>query len=210
MNRNAIGAVLLAAGCASRYGAPKQLVPVAGIPMVRRAALTAMQCAARTVVVTGAHRAEVEACLADLELELAFNSVWQLGMGSSIACGVERLLRVDPEIHACLIMLTDQPLVTAADLTALIDAHRHHPDHIIASGYGGETHGAPCLFPRRHFEELVALQGPAGARSVLRAHRDEVHSVANPRAGIDIDTPEDRRRWLGDGATGSTVTDWQG
>jgi CTP:molybdopterin cytidylyltransferase MocA len=207
MTGEAIGAVLLAAGCASRYGAPKQIIPVAGIPMVRRAARIAMQCLARTVVVTGAYRTEVDGCLGDLDVELAFNSAWRGGMGGSIACGVERLLRLDPDAQACLIMLADQPLVTAADLAALIDAHRHHPEHIVASGYDDGTCGAPCLFPRRHFEELLALQGQGGARSVLRAHRDEVHRVANPRACIDIDTPEACRRWLGGLATGYTPID---
>jgi CTP:molybdopterin cytidylyltransferase MocA len=204
MTREGTGAVLLAAGCASRYGAPKQLIPVAGMPMVRHVARIAMQCVERTVVVTGAYRVEVEACVSDLDLQLAFNSDWQRGMGGSIACGVERLLRLDPEVHACLIMLADQPLVTAADLAALVDARRKHPEHIIASGYAGETCGAPCLFPRRCFEELLALQGPAGARSILRAHRNEVHPVANPRADIDIDTPEDRRQLPSDVATGYT------
>ena len=204
MTRTGTGAVLLAAGCASRYGAPKQLIPVAGIPMVRHVARIAMQCVERTVVVTGAYRVEVEACVSDLDLQLAFNSAWQRGMGSSIACGVERLLRLDPEVHACLIMLADQPLVTAADLAALIDAHRQHPEYIIASGYDGGTCGAPCLFPRRHFEELLDLRGPGGARSVLRAHGDEVHPVANPRACLDIDTPEDCLQLPSDIATGYT------
>jgi CTP:molybdopterin cytidylyltransferase MocA len=204
MTGEAIGAVLLAAGCASRYGAPKQLIPVAGIPMARRAAQTAMQCTARTVVVTGAYRTEVECCLGDLDIELAFNSAWRRGMGGSIACGVERLLRLDPGTGACLVMLADQPLVTVADLASLIDAHRHHRHRIIASGYDGGTRGAPCLFPRRNLEELLSLQGPGGARSVLRAHPDEVHSVANPHACIDIDTPEDSRQLPSDIATGCT------
>ncbi|MGH8216388.1 MAG: nucleotidyltransferase family protein [Rhodanobacteraceae bacterium] len=209
MIREAVGAVLLAAGRASRYGAPKQLIPVGGIPMVRLAALTAMQCVERTVIVTGACRAEVEACLGGLDVVLAFNSAWQRGMGDSIACGVERLLRLDPSVGACLIMLADQPLVTAGDLAALIDAHWQRPEHVIASDYGGTNHGPPCLFPCHYFEELMALQGPAGARSVLRGHPGEVHFVSNPRARMDIDTPEDRRRWLTDGATEGSPADRQ-
>lgn len=202
MKRTAIGAVLLAAGRASRFGGPKQLVPMAGTPMVRHVASIAMTCADHVVVVTGAWRAEVEACLADLDIELAFNSAWQNGMGSSIACGVTRLLRIDANVHVCMMLLADQPFVTAADLAALVAAHRRHPQRIIASRYDAKTCGVPCLFPRRCFDELSSLEGPRGARSILRRHPGSVHVVPNARAGMDIDTPTDVEKWIGHGATG--------
>lgn len=196
MNPAAIGIVLLAAGRARRFGAAKQLASLGGVPMVRRIASTAIQCAKHVVVVTGAYSADVETCLADLDARLAPNRHWQEGMGSSIACGVTHLQRIDVSFHACIIMLADQPLVTASDVAALIAAHHEYPNCIIASRYDDGTRGAPCLFPCDFFDELARLEGPQGAKSLLRRHSDRIHTVPIPHAGMDIDTPADVQTWI--------------
>jgi molybdenum cofactor cytidylyltransferase len=83
--RDSIGIVVLAAGAASRFGSAKQPAQVDGAALVWRAASAACGSAAHVVVVTGAHRAAVEACLAGLPIECAFNADWESGMGRLIA-----------------------------------------------------------------------------------------------------------------------------
>ena len=191
-NHSALHCVLLAAGSASRYGSAKQLLPIDGEPMVRRAALAALQTGAQLLVVTGAHAAAVEAVLGGLPLELLHNPDWEQGLGSSIGCAFRRIGRSSP---ASLVFLADQPLVGARELQRLIDRGRRMPGRIIAADHGS-TLGPPCLFPRRWYPQLAALSGPQGARALLLKHAAEVEPLPLPQAAIDIDTPEDYRHLL--------------
>lgn len=190
-----IGIVVLAAGNASRFGAPKQQVPVEGVPLVRRAAEAAVNAGANVVVVTGAYRQPVEKLLSGLPVSLAFNPDWQLGMGGSIACGVRHLQKGADAVDAIIISLADQPMITTTELTQLIGAHRQTPGRIVAAKYDGVL-GPPCLFPQAYFKDLADLHGARGARVVLERYADEVDALSIPMAAIDIDTPEDYVRLI--------------
>jgi len=192
--RLALHGVLLAAGSASRYGSAKQLLPIDGEPMVRRATLAALQIGARLLVVTGAHAAAVEAALAGLPLELLHNPDWEQGMGGSIGCAFRHIGQSSP---ASLVLLADQPQVGAGELQRLVDAGQRMPGRIIAANHGALL-GPPCLFPQRWYPELAALSGPQGARGLLQKHAAEVEPLPLPQAAADIDTPEDYRRLLQD------------
>ncbi|HSW14754.1 MAG TPA: nucleotidyltransferase family protein [Solimonas sp.] len=188
--------LLLAAGEASRYGSAKQALSIDGVPMVRRAAQAALATGAELTVVTGAHAAKVIEALAGLPLTLLHNDLWAEGMGESIGCGFRHLIGNTAGSAATIIALADQPQVDAAALQALIEAHRHAPTRIIAADHGS-TRGPPCLFPAAHYSELAALSGAQGARKLLERHAALVTALAMPAAAIDIDTPEDYRRWRG-------------
>ena len=66
---------------------------------------------------------------------------------------------------------------------------------IVACAYAG-TVGAPALFSRHHFADLVALHGDRGAKSILEAHAAELAQVPFPEGATDLDTPEDWERFL--------------
>jgi molybdenum cofactor cytidylyltransferase len=188
-----VGIVILAAGEAKRFGSAKLVVTIDGVPLVRRAALAALATTANVIVVSGAHREAVEACIADLAVVRVFNALWAQGLGASIACGVSALDRGQADLNAAIITLADQPLIGTFELNTLIAAHAKVPTHIIAAQYAGVL-GPPCLFPRAYFPELTSLHGKQGARAVLRRHADLVDAIAMPAAACDIDTPEDYRR----------------
>lgn len=194
MSTVSIATIVLAAGEASRYGLPKQLLQLEGVPMVRRAALAAIEAGTRVVVATGAHRTEVEACLDGLDLVCNFNASWREGMGRSIAHGIGHVLREVPRASACIVMLADQPHITARDLRRFVAAANAGSHRIIAARYAGIT-GAPCLFPRKYFKELAALSGDRGARMLIRHHADCVDELPVPHAALDIDTAEDYARY---------------
>jgi molybdenum cofactor cytidylyltransferase len=188
-----IGIVLLAAGEASRFGSAKQATLVKGVPLVRRAAMTAIHTGAPVTVVTGAYRDEVESLLDGLDVALAFHPDWRDGLGSSIALGVRALLQEHVGIAAVMIMLADQALVDPQDLQRLIDAHRQYPGAIVAASFDGVL-GPPCLFSGQDIDTLRALSGPQGARALLQRQIDRVHAVTMPHAAVDIDTPDDLAR----------------
>jgi molybdenum cofactor cytidylyltransferase len=182
-----IAVIILAAGEAKRFGSAKLVTPIDGVPLVRRAVLAALNVCAHVVVVTGAHRAAVEASIADLPIERVFNAEWAEGLGGSIARGVAQL---PPALEAAIILLADQPLIGAQELRQLIEAHAAAPEHIIAAQFSSAL-GPPCLFPLAYFSELVGLRGDEGARSLLRRYVQLVEALPMPAAAVDIDTPQD-------------------
>ena len=191
-----IAAVLLAAGNASRFGAAKQTLAIEGIPMVRRAAMTALDAGlSPVVVVIGAHADVVRPCLAGLPVQLVENPDWRSGMGGSLGLGVKTAMAMEVAPQALLVLLADQPGVRPADLKGMIKAHPTAPGHIQAAQFNGHL-GPPCLFPRDYFEELASLQGPNGARRLLELHFDRVQVRELPSAAFDIDTPTDHAAWL--------------
>lgn len=191
-----IGGVVLAAGGACRFGSAKQALPLQGEPMLRRVARQALAAPlSPVVVVTGAHREAVLACLDGLDVLPADNAAWAEGMGGSIAIGVTAAVAAVPSLSALLVMLGDQPSIDAGDLQGLLAMHRASPQAIIAARYDGHL-GAPCLFPRDCFGELQALRGPQGARALLERHAGRVRACDLPAAAFDIDTPADHAAWL--------------
>jgi len=181
-------AIVLAAGASTRFGSPKQLVRVAGRPLLHSALARAADVAGSAVsVVLGAHAAELTPLLTHSQALIVINRDWREGIASSIRAGVSRL---PPSCNAVLLMLADQAAVTAEDLKRLVSAWRRQPDYIVAARYGMTT-GVPAVFPRSVFSDLGALRGDTGARALLQRNPDRVVRVSMASAAIDIDTPED-------------------
>jgi molybdenum cofactor cytidylyltransferase len=181
-------AIVLAAGASTRFGSPKQLVRVAGRPLLHSALARAADVAGSAVsVVLGAHAAELTPLLTHSQALIVINRDWREGIASSIRAGVSRL---PPSCNAVLLMLADQAAVTAEDLKRLVSAWRRQPDYIVAARYGMTT-GVPAVFPRSAFSDLAALRGDTGARALLQRNPDRVVRVPMASAAIDIDTPED-------------------
>ena len=181
-------AIVLAAGASTRFGSPKQLVRVAGRPLLHSALARAADVAGSAVsVVLGAHAAELTPLLTHSQALIVINRDWREGIASSIRAGVSRL---PPSCNAVLLMLADQAAVTAEDLKRLVSAWRRQPDYIVAARYGMTT-GVPAVFPRSVFSDLAALRGDTGARALLQRNPDRVVRVPMASAAIDIDTTED-------------------
>ena len=56
----------------------------------------------------------------------------------------------------------------------------------------------PAAFPAAWFPTLETLQGDRGAGALLARAEDLVPVRLSPSHLIDIDTPDDLARWLGD------------
>ncbi len=181
-----LGVVLLAAGESRRFGADKLLSPFGGRPMVCRALdLIGGLSAQETVVVA---RSEAVMHLAQARgYGVVRNDAPQLGQAHSIHLGLDALRDVD----AALLLVGDQPRLTAASLRALLDAFARGGKGIAC--LQDETHrGNPAVFSRRYFQALHAITGDRGARGVLRAHEDDLLVVPclYPGELTDADTPE--------------------
>ena len=175
-------------------GGSKQLLQFGGEPLLRRAARVALEAGCRPVlVVTGADAAASREALRGLDVQEVENQQWKSGMGSSVRAGVVALIRMNSDIAAVVLMVCDQPFVTREILVGLVRAHGETNCSIIASRYGA-SYGAPALFNRTHFPELMKLKGAGGAKKIIQKHLRKAHLLPFPQGKIDIDTRDEFAR----------------
>jgi len=91
-----------------------------------------------------------------------------------------------------MVLVCDQPRLSAEHLRALLTQHRISAVPITASVYAGKA-GVPAVFAREVFPELAGLQGDRGARDLIRRHADRVEGIAWSDGSADLDVPEDLR-----------------
>jgi molybdenum cofactor cytidylyltransferase len=191
-----IGALILAAGGSTRLGQPKQLLIHQGETLVRRAARAAMDAGCfPTVVVTGGQHAQIAEELTSLEVRLQHHPDWRLGIGSSIRAGLGEIRSHQPDLDAVLIMVCDQPFVSAELLASLIATCASAGTRAAACAYAGSI-GVPAIFDRTLFPALAALSDDQGAKAILTSQTIEVARLEFPAGAIDIDTPADSRAHL--------------
>jgi molybdenum cofactor cytidylyltransferase len=182
------GAVVLAAGASRRLARSKQLLLIDGEPLVRRATLAALATQpAKVAVVVGADANAVFSVVADLAVERVECDDWARGMGASLQAGT-RAFR--DGFDGLLVVLCDQPSLTAAHLQRLVLAWRLTPAKAVASRYA-QTTGVPAILPCTWFADLMLLESDQGARELLRSRADQVVGIAAPELARDIDTPGD-------------------
>ena len=160
---------VLAAGRSQRMGAPKLTAPFAGTTLLDRALDAA--CAGdvgHVAVVTGANRSGVQAVMAahasvaapggDLPAVCeVHNAAWEQGQGTSVAAAVRHAAAHG--FDALLLMVADQPFLSAAHLQALVSAYA--ADH---AGVGGPATGEGALSGEAAPREPGALSGEAAPR----------------------------------------------
>lgn len=179
---------ILAAGRSSRFGSSKLTAELDGTPLLQRAASAAAEvCQDRVVTVIGHDRDAALAAAASNSGFVVVNEDYEKGLGSSIAVAA-RACRSTAD--ALLIVLADQPFVTAEHLRALVDHWSGAADEIVASSYA-DTQGPPVLFPSGAFAQLASLSGDQGARELLHDQRYRLKTVRFEPAAVDIDTPGD-------------------
>jgi molybdenum cofactor cytidylyltransferase len=191
----AISAVVLAAGLSRRMGQhSKLLLSVAGEPMIRQTVKNVLGLhPVETIVVTG-HRAEdIKAAVADLPVRPVFNADYAQGQQSSVAAGV-RALRAKCDV--VMVMLGDQPLVTAAHLRALVEAVGGLGPKSIAVPYHRGQRGNPVLFAARHIPAIAGGELNVGCRKLIKRYPDEVARIECEEDVFtrDCDTREDYDR----------------
>ena len=201
MRRN-IGAVVLAAGLSRRMGEQnKLLVCVGGRPMVRVVAETALSAGFDPVIaVLGHEPKEVRHALEGLPVAYAETVDPHLGLARSLAVGIRELSRAGAA--AALVLLGDMPMVSAEHIQALVDAFDPAAGRSICVPVHAGRRGNPVLWDSRYFDEIQALEGDQGAKSLLDAHAEGVWQVPVTDSGVlaDVDTPGDVERLLGPSA----------
>ena len=125
------------------------------------------------------------------------NEDWERGIGTSIRRGIGALMGHANRPSAAMIMLCDQPMVTAAVLGRLLSEYGKGGSAVVTAGYE-ETLGPPVVVGAEFFPALLSLPDDRGAKGIWLGHPERVHRVECPEAGMDLDTPEDYARLLQD------------
>ncbi len=195
-----VATLVLAAGGSTRLGQPKQLLTLDGQTLVRRITDVALSLAVGPVVVVlGANHERINVELDERPVQVVVNADWREGMASSLRAGL--LALPNESVDAFLILLTDQPLVTADLLRQLIHTHQRTGRGIVACRYGGATDnssapvGVPALFASRYRTEFLNLAGDVGARKLIQQHAADCAEVPFAEALIDLDTQQDVANW---------------
>ena len=190
-----IHAILLAAGGSKRMGAPKQLIDIKGRSLIRHMAKMALHSNIDGLtVVLGAFRENLLPELINLPLNTVINPDWKKGMGASLKTAMHVVF---PEQEGIMIMVCDQPYLTADILNQLIKEFQENPEKIVTSAYAN-TVGTPAIFGNAYFEAIKEISDDQGARSLFDQFSDQVISIPFPKGDFDLDTPEDLANWQKD------------
>lgn len=186
-----VAVLLLAAGSSERMGEKnKLLLPVDGEAMVLGALRAAYGCGADLLcLLTGHERESILTLAGPFNFTEAYNPDFMLGQDKSIAVGLEKLQRSNRSV---LVMLADQPRLSAALLSELILAHRQDGGHrALVPTYRGQW-GTPRILPAVLVSQAVLAGGGLSMRKVLSESANvQLYEVDDRAVVVDIDTPDD-------------------
>jgi nicotine blue oxidoreductase len=170
-----VWAVVLAAGAASRFGAPKQRLLLE--PVLERVRASGVD---GTLVVTGAHRVETDA-------RTVRCPDWERGPGASLRCGLNAL---PTEAEAAVVVLADGPNLEPEAIDRVIGRWREGGAAVVAATYDG-TRLHPVLLDRAVWEE-VPDEGARTLDAVLVSCDD-----LSPPGDVDFadELPPDLKPW---------------
>jgi CTP:molybdopterin cytidylyltransferase MocA len=178
-----IGGLVLAAGAATRFGGPKQLAELDGLPLLEHAvrAITIAPGVGRVVVVLGSGAGEIGAMVDLHGADMIVCPRWTEGQAASLACGLAELAACE----AAVVTLGDQPRMSPEAIRRVIAARDGSP--AVRATYGG-TPGHPVLLERELFEPLRNVTGDKGARNLLLSVQVLDVPCDDLGGGEDVDT----------------------
>lgn len=196
-----IGTIVLAAGSSSRMGRSKQLLEIEGEALLCRCLKIALAVTPENVVVIlGANEKPHREIISQLPVHIISNFYWKTGMGSSIKTGLNYLIQTVVELEAVIILVCDQPALTAEHIKIMIEKFQEKNKAIIASRYAN-SNGVPVLFGRSFFSNLLLLSDDQGAKKIVKQFPDQVAAVDFPKGAFDLDTEDDYQNYVNKKAT---------
>jgi CTP:molybdopterin cytidylyltransferase MocA len=170
-----IGAIVLAAGAATRFGAPKQRLLLAEV--LSRLADTPVD---EVVVVEGAYPLDLPSnSLLQSRMRVVDCADWERGPGASLRSGLAAL---SPEVEAAVIVLADGPDLAPEAVSRVVESWRASGGDVVAASYEGDR-GHPLLIARTAWDD-VPDEG-------LRTREPRLVPCDDLGSPGDVDTPGD-------------------
>lgn len=188
--------LILAAGSSSRMGKIKQLLPWKDSTLLEHSIKIAkLSKASEVLVVLGSNAKLIKENIKTDNVSFLENTNWELGLGTSISCGVNFLMHNNKDTDAILVLLADQALIDTEYLNEMIDRFTSNKIDLIATRYGDKI-GVPALFKQIYFTDLQNLDGDQGAQLLLKKFEDKVVSMNPVGKTFDVDTLVDYNKLL--------------
>ena len=181
-----MGCVIMASGLGKRFGGNKLMASFRDQPMIARILAATDDIFDRRVVVTR-HEAVAAYCRAR-NVEVVLHNL--PNRNDTVRLGLEAVGEVD----GCLFCPGDQPLLKKETVEALINGWKRESDCIWRPSFEDQP-GAPVLFPKWAFSELLTLPEGKGGGFLARKYPERVrlHPVRDPYELMDVDTRETLR-----------------
>ncbi|MFZ7110946.1 MAG: nucleotidyltransferase family protein [Desulfatiglandales bacterium] len=194
-----VAGLILAAGTSTRMGSPKPLLTMRGSTLLNRILREALHSELeRVVLVLGFEasriRESLEFPLDVPKLTIVENPAYIKGMSSSIIAG---LSQVEGSYDHVLIILADMPFITCDLINRFIRRYADSGLPLGAVTQGGKR-SHPVIISRRFYQDLHALKGDEGARTLFSKQVNQLclYEPEGTYNDMDIDTPEDYGSFL--------------
>lgn len=138
-----VAAVVLAAGAATRFGAPKQRLLLPRV--LERLHASPID---EIVVVEGAYELCVDSTQGSVRLVRC--AEWERGPGASLRCGLDALA---DDVETAVVIMADGPELSPAAVARVVDDWRANGGTVVAASYGGER-GHPLLVAREAWADV--------------------------------------------------------
>jgi molybdenum cofactor cytidylyltransferase len=188
-----ICAIVLAAGCSSRMGTQKLLLPFGDSTIISHIVNQFLKSKITKINVVVGHQAEqVTTELSDKPVAIIHNPEYKSGMLSSVRAGIRD---IPQDCAAVLIALGDQPSITTNLIDKMVRYFSTTNKKIIVPIYNGKR-GHPILFSTAFKNEILTNFDDIGLRGILQAHNSDVYEmIFSDRSVIsDMDYPRDYQR----------------
>lgn len=185
---SSIPLIILTAGSSSRMGTSKALLPWNKSTLIKELVDKYSQINQTVIVVSGSnHNALLSQNLRTSHI--IENTNYKLGMGKSIAVGVNYVKTHFPEAKGVFIVTIDQPFIPLSHLQNMLATFKTNT--IVVSSSEKGYRGIPSLFSSAYFKELVGLEDDRGAKPVCLKHKTHLRLVKTVHEDLDdMDTPE--------------------
>jgi len=184
-----VGAAILAAGKASRFQAPKMLLPIFGKPLLHHL-LHICEIFTETIVISGFWHTAIAESLMASKTTLLFNGRYESGIASSLQLAAKHAQQKRWDGLAIVLGDTFVDQTHLEKLLALFKSSLR----IVATTKEGVLQ-PPVLFPAAMFPLFENLSGDQGLGAWLRSQQD-IQTVTSKEPIVDFDSWQDYNSFI--------------
>lgn len=188
--------IYLAAGRSDRYGKNKLLEMIGEKPMYRHlldilAMMKEDEPRRYELIVVTAYD-EIAQAVSELPVKVVKNDKQELGISHSIKLGIEACGEIGRHDHL-MFAVADQPYLQEDELFGFLHMYLRSYKGIGCMSFHGVM-GNPVIFQGKFVQELLALTGDNGGKTVVREHLQELYlyEADSKKSLEDIDTPQEK------------------